>query len=94
MWTLEIFLFTKHCEKEVNISVSYNNQVIWQNSRQKHNIVKRKSSPKVILQFLLTSQKNNKKAEKGDADAITIDSREGQIFWLLMSLFNLYSISP
>ena len=57
-------------------------QVIWQNSRQKHNIVKRKSSPKVILQFLLTSQKNNKKAEKGDADAITIDSREGQIFWL------------
>ena len=69
-------------EKEVNISVSYNNQVIWQNSRQKHNIVKRKSSPKVILQFLLTSQKNNKKAEKGDADAITIDSGEGQIFWL------------
>ena len=75
-------MFTKHREKEVNISVSYNNQVIWQNSRQKHNIVKRKSSPKVILQFLLTSQKNNKKAEKGDADAITIDSREGQIFWL------------
>ena len=71
-------------EKEVNISVSYNNQVIWQNSRQKHNIVKRKSSPKVILQFLLTSQKNNKKAEKDDADAITIDSREGQIFWLLV----------
>ena len=69
----------------MNISVSYNNQVIWQNSRQKHNIVKRKSSPKVILQFLLTSQKNNKKAEKGDADAIMIDSREGQIFWLIAS---------
>ena len=57
----------------------------WGKKTRQINAKNIKSSPKVILQFLLTSQKNNKKAEKGDADAITIDSREGQIFWLFVA---------
>ena len=44
---METFLFTKHCEKEVNISISYKNQVTGQfhGKKQKHNFATGKYSP-------------------------------------------------